>query len=203
MVKEKKDAKKVKLKVNKKPKRKSKNRNVRFEDWIKEDKIKSIAEWSRKGYTKEQIAKDLIKIHRSTLWEWSKKSEDIANALKEGEELCIDDIQHSLRMNAKGYDEEEEVLTYEEVYEYDKNGKPVGKVRKPVVVKLKRKYKGDVKAQAIVLNNARPDKYKNRQDVVSYNHNTDVVTPDKMQEIYRKGLDNLLPSEIDYDKEDD
>lgn len=69
----------------------------KYVEWITDDGLAKIEEASLKGWTDEQIAKDLIGINRITLYDWKTKYPNIDNALKKGRRSVLATIVDTLK----------------------------------------------------------------------------------------------------------
>lgn len=72
-------------------------------DWNKPEKLVLLQGWAINGLTIEDIAAN-IGIGKTTIYEWMKKSTNIANALKIGREQADNIIENALFNKAKGGD---------------------------------------------------------------------------------------------------
>lgn len=70
-----------------------------FEFWSSHDGLLLIEGWARDGLTEDQIAHNMG-IHRSTLFRWRKRSEDIRNALKRTKEVVDREVENALYKKA-------------------------------------------------------------------------------------------------------
>ena len=123
-----------------------------FEEWQQPEKLIILEGWRRDGLTFEEIAHN-IGIRRETLFKWSKRSEHIGNALKNGSEVMVFKTENELYESSKNrYVEELEVV---ETAIYDKNtGEEVWKFQvsgytwcSPLAI-----YDGSGKAYIVVCN---------------------------------------------------
>ena len=84
-----------------------------LEYWELKDNLLKIEEWIAKGITRKDCAKNMG-ITRSTLWTWENKSQDISNALREGDKVQVEIAVSSLIKRANGYNYEEHEYRYDE-----------------------------------------------------------------------------------------
>lgn len=71
----------------------------KYDKWLKPEGLLLLEGWARDGLTDEQISNN-IGISRSTLAEWKKKYEDIADTLKKGKEVVDYQVENALLRNA-------------------------------------------------------------------------------------------------------
>lgn len=74
----------------------------KIDEWREQDKLILLEGWARQGLTNEQIATN-IGIGRTTLYEWSQKEPNIANAIKKGKEVVDFEVENALLKRALGY----------------------------------------------------------------------------------------------------
>ena len=120
----------------------------KINEWLEKDKLILLEGWARDGLTDEQIAKN-IGINRTTLYDWKKKEDNIADALKKGKEVIDFEVENALLKRALGYEYEEE--TYE-------NGILTKKVKKQVAP--------DTTAQIFWLKNRKKEQWREKVEVV-------------------------------------
>lgn len=75
----------------------------KYKEWLEPDKLILLQGWRRDGFRYDQIAAN-IGINEATLYEWVKKYDKIAEALKKGEEICVYEVENALYKAAVGYD---------------------------------------------------------------------------------------------------
>jgi hypothetical protein len=117
-----------------------------------------IAGWARDGLSEKQIATNLS-VAYSTFRTYKEKYSALSVALKENEEIADIEVENALHENATGkYVKEKKAFKVKETY-YDNEGRKCEK-EKVVVVEVETYIKPDTLAQAIWLNNRRPEKWK-------------------------------------------
>lgn len=135
-----------------------------FEELITEENLIRIQGWARDGLTNEQIAKNLD-IAPKTLWEWQTRDNELSrslrNTLKKSKEIADREVENALYKRAIGYDTIEE--TTEE--RLTSEGKMIVISRK----KIKKHIPPDTTAQIYWLNNRKPDKWRNKQEITTFN----------------------------------
>ena len=118
----------------------------KYHDWVTEDGLTLLQGWARDGLTDEQLAHNMG-IAQGTFYAWKKKYSDISDALKKGKEVVDIEVENALLRRALGY-------RYTETTKELINGKLV------VTKEVTKEIAPDTTAQAIWLNNRRPDKYR-------------------------------------------
>ena len=117
-----------------------------FDKWKAPDGLLLLQGWARDGLDDEQIAHN-CGIARSTLYRWKNNHKDICDALKKGKEVVDIEVENALLRRALGY-------RYVETTKELINGNLV------VTKEVTKEVAPDTTAQAIWLNNRRPDKYR-------------------------------------------
>lgn len=82
-------------------------RRDKYKYWLTKEGLIKIEGWAKDGLSDEQIAHN-IGIDKSTIYQWKKKYEVIANVLKKGKEVVDRQVENALLKRALGYDYEEE-----------------------------------------------------------------------------------------------
>jgi transcriptional regulator with XRE-family HTH domain len=114
-------------------------------------KLHLIEDWARNGINQDDIAKKLG-INRCTLMKYKKEKSDVFDALKNKEE-ADGVVENALLKMATGFYAEDTIT------EYDGNGVMISK-------KVHRKYYQPNHTAALAwLNNRRPDRWKQRQEI--------------------------------------
>lgn len=139
----------------------------KYQEWLEPDKLLLLEGWARDGLTDEQIAKN-IGINVATLYGWKNKYDKINNALKKGKEVVDIEVENALLKKALGF---------------------TAKIKEPIKVKTKKQLndKGtieeehieyvdkevyippDTTAQIFWLKNRRPDKWRDKWEIVDDN----------------------------------
>ena len=139
----------------------------KYKEWLEADKLLLLEGWARDGLTDEQIAKN-IGINVATLYGWKNKYDNINNALKKGKEVVDIEVENALLKKALGF---------------------TTKIKEPIKVKTKKQLidKGtieeehieyvdkeiyippDTTAQIFWLKNRRPDKWRDKWEIVDDN----------------------------------
>lgn len=126
-----------------------------YHDWIEGDGLIKLEAWARDGLTDEQIAHN-IGINVSTLHEWKKKYTEIRDALKRGKQVVDILVENALLKRALGYKYEEKT------WEARKN-LVTGETEMVLTKIIAKEVQPDTTAQAIWLNNRKPDNWKDRR----------------------------------------
>lgn len=124
----------------------------KYEYWLSPDGLTLLSAWARDGLTDEEIAKK-CGISRSTLSEWKKNYPDISDALKRGKEVADIEVENALFKRATGYAYTEVKVEYEDGVEIKRT-----EITKEVLP--------DVGAQCFWLKNRRPDKWRDKPEVI-------------------------------------
>ena len=117
--------------------------------------VDKVYELARTGLTDKEIAK-AFKIGEATLNRWKKEFREFRESLQKGkQDFDSDEIESALRARALGYTHDDEKIFTHVI-------KDKVKVTK---VKTYRHYPPDVGAINTWLNNRRPDRWKQKQEV--------------------------------------
>lgn len=162
-----------------------------FEEWQQPEKLTLLTGWRRDGLTFEQIAAN-IGVRRETLFKWSKKDENISNALKAGSEVMVYNTENELYESSKNRYVEELEIT--ETALYDKQtGEKLQTVNR-VTKKHRRYVPGNVAAQIFILKNRAANKWRERPDLMEQTEVTDDGFVDAMKasinEVWEDGEDS-------------
>lgn len=129
----------------------------KIDEWRKQDKLILLEGWARQGLTNEQIANN-IGIGRTTLYEWSQKEPNIANAIKKGKEVVDFEVENALLKRALGY-------KYVEVTK-EKVKNPITKEYEMVVTKeITKEVQPDTTAQIFWLKNRMTKQWRDKVEV--------------------------------------
>lgn len=119
--------------------------------WLSPDGIILISQWRREGIPLEEIALKYIGIGSTTLWRWTKESDDLQTALGISKDVTDGKVEQALLKRALGYDYDE--ITTELVE---------GQMR--VTKKIRKHVSPDVKACLSWLFSRRPDRWRAQQE---------------------------------------
>lgn len=142
----------------------------KYKEWLEPDKLILLQGWRRDGLRYDQIAAN-IGINEATLYEWVKKYDKIAEALKKGEEVMVYEVENALYKAAIGYDVTETDQT-ETIY--PDGTKVVNKHAR------KRHVPPSVGAICFILKNRRSDKWQDKPIVM------DTTALDKLDAILKE-----------------
>lgn len=130
------------------------------DEWLEKDKLTLLEGWARDGLTDEQIANN-IGISRSTLFEWRKNNQDIANALKKGKEVVDIEVENALLKKALGYNVPvQKAFKVKEVIYQD--GKRLKEIERIEYAEEEIHIPADTTAQIFWLKNRKPDKWRDK-----------------------------------------
>lgn len=85
----------------------------KYEYWLTEEGQRQLREWSIKGLSDIQIAKN-IGISKDTFYKWKQKYTDFADCLRQSKQIADIEVENALFKSACGYWTEE--TTVEKVY---------------------------------------------------------------------------------------
>lgn len=142
----------------------------KYKEWLEPDKLILLQGWRRDGLRYDQIAAN-IGINEATLYEWVKRYDKIAEALKKGEEVMVYEVENALYKAAIGYDVTETDQT-ETIY--PDGTKVVNKHAR------KRHIPPSVGAICFILKNRRSDKWQDKPIVM------DTTALDKLDAILKE-----------------
>jgi transposase len=71
----------------------------KYEEWLTDDGLTLLKGWARKGYTDEQMAKEMD-IGVRTFYEWKAKYPQISQALKKTKDIYDDEVEEALHQKA-------------------------------------------------------------------------------------------------------
>lgn len=125
----------------------------KYHKWLEPEGLLLIEGWARDGLTEEQIANNMG-IAVSTLGNWKNAHIEILEALKRGKEVVDILVENALLKRAIGYE-------YEEVKKKYENGELTEKTI------TKKEVAPDTTAQIFWLKNRRPDKWRDKQEIVN------------------------------------
>lgn len=121
--------------------------------WLSPDGIELISGWRREGIPLDEIATKYIGIGSTTMWRWTKESDDLATALAVSQDVTNAKVEKALLKRALGYDYDE---VQQELVE--------GMMR---VTKVTRKHVSpDVKACLSWLYSRRSDRWRAAQEPI-------------------------------------
>lgn len=124
---------------------------AKYEDWNTPESRTLLRNWSREGFTYEQIA-EKIGISVPTFYNWKKRYSEFAAAIKRGREVIDSEVEESLIKSALGYRSVEEKTEYS----------PTGEVLK--ITRIEKDIPPNVTALIFWLKNRLPEKWRDRRD---------------------------------------
>ena len=130
----------------------------KYHKWLTPEGLILIQGWAMDGLTNEEIATK-IKINPDTLYSWMKRFPEISEAIKRNKEFADQEVEQALFKKATG----RSVKTVEEPRFNPKTGEF------ELVVVRRETLPPDVAAQAFWLKNRRPEKWRDKRELVSEN----------------------------------
>lgn len=132
----------------------------KYEYWLTEEGLSLIKGWARDGLTEIDIAKN-IEIARSTLSDWKKKFETIAEALRSGKEVADRIVENALFKKATGH-----VMTIQKAFKVKEvtyeNGKRLKEAEHIEYADEQVYIPPDTMAQMYWLNNRKPQTWRQK-----------------------------------------
>lgn len=142
----------------------------KYKEWLEKDNLILLQGWRRDGLSYAQIAAN-IGISEGTLNNWCLQHNEIREALKKGEEVCIYEVENALYKAAIGYD----VLETEQIEtEFPDGTKSIQKRGK------KRHIPPSIGAICFILKNRRSSKWQDKPTVI------DTTALDKLDSILKE-----------------
>ena len=136
----------------------------KYREWLTENSLLRIESWASDGLTNEDIAHNMG-IARQTLNNWCNKYPSIMDALKKGREPVVRKLENSLIKKAQGF---EYVETTTEMWVGEDGEK------KQKVSKHTRYSPPDSSALMFLLENYKPNKYRNYNALTKKQIETDI-----------------------------
>jgi transposase-like protein len=140
-------------------------------------------------YTVAEICR-MVKISRSTYFDWLNKFPDFSDAIKKAEEartaFFVAEAKKSLLKKVQGYTVQEKHITTVGSGKFDANGKEIPKIKEQKTVD--KHFQPDTAAIIFTLCNGEPANWKNRQ-------NTEVTGKDG-KDLFGKYTDEELDAKI-------
>lgn len=136
---------------------------AKYEEWLKPENLTLLEGWRRDGLTYAQIAGNMG-INVGTLHKYIKEHDEIADALKKGNDVCVYEVENALFKSAMGYDVEEIEITETKIV--DKDGNLVDGTKRVTMHKRKRHVPAQPACQMFLLKNKRPAVWKDKPEPV-------------------------------------
>lgn len=140
-------------------------------------------------YTVAEICR-MVKISRSTYFDWLNRYSDFSDAIKKAEEARTDflvtEAKKSLLKKVQGYTVQEKHITTVGSGKFDANGKEIPRIKEQKTVD--KHFQPDTAAIIFTLCNGEPENWKNRQ-------NTEVTGKDG-KDLFGKYTDDELDAKI-------
>lgn len=158
----------------------------RKEFWLSPDGIELISGWRREGIPLDEIATKYIGIGSTTMWRWTKESDELKTALEVSQDVTNAKVENSLLKRALGYNYDED--TYELVEGEMRRTKTIRKHVSP-----------DVKACLSWLYSRRSDRWRATQEPID-NVADEIKTAKKILVAIKEVADgNASPTESEAD----
>ena len=134
-------------------------RKPKYTEWLTKEGLDKIRAFRRKGLTEKQIADEVIHVNTATIYDWKSKFPEFSEALKDGDEVALAQVENKLFEAAvNGF------VTVEETKE-EKDGKIYRKI-------VKKKNPPSVPAMIFYLKNRGNGKW--RDNPVEETTDTDI-----------------------------
>lgn len=154
--------------------------------WLSPDGIELLAGWRREGIPLEEIASKYVGVSNTTLWRWTKESEDLESALGISQDITNAKVEKSLLRRALGYDVIEE-----------KSELIAGEMR--ITERVRKHIPPDVKACLSWLYSRRSDRWRATQEPIN-NMDDEIKTAKKILVAIKEVADgNAGPTEQEAD----
>lgn len=124
---------------------------VKVDDWLTKDALLKLKGWARDGLTDQEIF-PLMGIKRTAFYKWCREHKEIANAIKEGREPLIVEVEDAFIKECFGY-----YVTETKTIEKDD-----GSIETQTMQKYVRPQAG---SQIFFLKNRKPERWRERQEI--------------------------------------
>jgi hypothetical protein len=141
---------------------------AKYQEWLLEENLKNLKEWSQNGLTDIQIANNMG-IGVSTLYEWKNKYSEFSEALKNGKEIADLQVVNSLYKKTQGYNAQIRKNFKLKEVKYNNDGKKISEKETLVIGIDEVHIPPDTMAIIYWLNNRMPSEWKNKQEIVTTN----------------------------------
>ena len=170
---------------------KRRRRAITWGKFYTEKNMAVVASLCRKGWTNAELA-EYIGISESTLYDWTKKHPEFSEALSEGKDYCVAQVENALYQKALGIEKEvTEVSTYTE--DIIKNGEKIGEKRTEKKDTKVIYVPPDTRAAQFFLTNRCGDDWKQKQSTeITGNIHIDanVKAVDRLQQAWKRKEQN-------------
>lgn len=138
--------------------------NGMFEEWLKEENLKKITEWSKLGLFDKQIAKNMG-ISIATYYIYKKKYPEIQEAIEEGKEVVDIEVENALLKKCLGYNIPVIKCFKVKHIKYNENGKKIEENEEIIEHKEEVHVPADTVAQIFWLKNRQSKKWREKVEV--------------------------------------
>jgi transcriptional regulator with XRE-family HTH domain len=121
--------------------------------------LAKITQWAKNGLTVEQIAHNMG-VANSTLWKWLNEHSEISDAIKDGKDSAIEQVENALFKKATGFQWTEETT---EIYQRGET------VKEKHIRKVTKYAAPDTAAMVFFLKNRQPDKWSDKPETQQTN----------------------------------
>jgi transcriptional regulator with XRE-family HTH domain len=121
--------------------------------------LAKITQWAKNGLTVEQIAHNMG-VANSTLWKWLNEHSEISDAIKDGKDSAIEQVENALFKKATGFQWTEETT---EIYQRGET------VKEKHIRKVTKYAAPDTAAMIFFLKNRQPDKWSDKPETQQTN----------------------------------
>lgn len=170
---------------------KRRRRAITWGQFFTDKNMAVVASLCRKGWTNAELA-EYIGISESTLYDWTKKHPEFSEALSEGKDYCVAQVENALYQKALGIEKEvTEVSTYTE--DIIKNGEKIGEKRTEKKDTKVIYVPPDTRAAQFFLMNRCGDDWKQKQSTeITGNIHIDanVKAVDRLQQAWKRKEQN-------------
>ena len=131
----------------------------KVEKWLTPEGLTLLGGWARDGLTDEQIMHNMGIKSKSTFYGYLKKYPNISNSIKKGKEIVDYEVENALYKRALGY-------SYDEVTQEKVRDAITGDYRMVETKRVTKEVQPDVGAIMAWLKNRRPDKWRDKPNVI-------------------------------------
>lgn len=151
----------------------------KVEKWLTPEGLTLLNGWARDGLTDEQIAKNM-QISTSTYYDYKNKHDEISEALKKGKEIVDYEVESSLLKKCFGYNAKVKKNMKIKRVEYNDEGYKSNEYEEIIEVYDEVHVPADTTAQIFWLKNRRPEKWREKQEIINNNDDGGVTIIDDL-----------------------
>lgn len=139
---------------------------TKVDQWLTPEGLLRITGWARDGLTLKDIAHNMG-VAESTLRKWKTERDPIKEALREGADVADRIVENALYKSATGYTMTVKKPVKVKDIEYDpETGRKISERERYVAVEEEIHVPAQVTAQIFWLKNRKPEKWREKHDVV-------------------------------------